>query len=225
MNSHEEIALTHELNVLRKGIGHLFQTIQSEFPEKLSPKYIGDKFPDYIFEHSRIRKKFPEARTICIFRNPLHVLNSMMYRRKVARQGGDPSWNNHLTLMDALDYWKYAWSLCLEDENLIAVKYEDLISHTDHELGRLADVLGLENRFRTSLIEHVQKPGTDVTLTTSQMEFVDRQLGGVISNWQLSFEDLKAKCPTIQKPLLMKARVRMKAAKLRLHNLLTSFYR
>jgi hypothetical protein len=186
--------------------------IKKEFPEKRCPTYIGDKFPDYIIKHHYIRKRFPEARTICIFRNPLDVINSMMFRRKVSREGGDPSWNRSLSLGDGVAYWKLAWSLLLKDERIIPLKYEDLISHPSRDLERLADILGLVGEFDTSLLSRVQKPGTIRVLTSPQLKFVNHHLGSFISNWQVPLEELREKYPLTAKPALLTTRIRFKGA-------------
>jgi hypothetical protein len=219
LNSHPEIALTHESNILKIGLQSFVEHLKNELPDKQSTTYVGDKFPDYILEHNRIFELFPDALIIHIVRNPVDVLNSMMSRRIKSKQGMDPTWNSALSLNDGIAYWKFCWSVLQKDEKTVAVKYEDLTNQPEKELGHLADLLGLENSFDVSLLGSLPKPGTIRALTASQVKLVNRQLGYFIGNWQLPLQELKAKGPTIQKPVLMKVRVRMKAALFKLHKL------
>ena len=131
----------------------------------------------------------------------------------------DPTWNSALSLNDGIAYWKFCWSVLQKDEKTVAVKYEDLTSQPEKELGHLADLLGLENSFDVLLLDSLPKPNTIRALSASQVKLVNRQLGFFIANWQLPLHELKAKSPTIRQPVLMKMRVRMKAAMFKLHKL------
>ena len=136
----------------------------------------------------------------------------MMFRRKVSREGGDPSWNRSLSLGDGVAYWKLAWSLLLKDERIIPLKYEDLISNPSRDLERLADILGLVRGFDTSILSRVQEPGTIRVLTSPQLKFVNHHLGSFISNWQVPLEELREKYPLTAKPALLRTRIRFKGA-------------
>jgi len=211
LNTHWEIAITHELNLLKTGEDLFRARLEEEFSNKTELRYVGDKVPDYIFDHRRLRRKFPDLRILCIIRNPLGVLNSMMFRRRMSEAGHDPTWNRFLSVRDGIAYWKYCWNLLTEDNSILPLKYEDLLQNPDTEMGKVASFLGLGNSFDARVMKTLLKPNTQSSLSIAERRLIEKHLGEFIALWDLPIEHLRAKCRPLTKPIFLKARIRAKA--------------
>lgn len=104
-------------------------------------KYILDKTPRYYEILPFIRQVFPEAKIILLKRNPLSVLNSIIDTWKI--NNISQLYNYHRDLLLA-PFLLHEFAHADSDENIITLKYEDLILRPQIEIARLYEWLGIE---------------------------------------------------------------------------------
>lgn len=118
----------------------------------------GDKLPDYYKNINQILK-IPGAKYIHITRNPLDVINSMLQRSEMARQGKD--WWKAITELDGMiEAWANAYhEISLVEENSAAyhMHYEDLIFNYDETICSLSEFLGVECSYDNILVSDRDK--------------------------------------------------------------------
>ncbi|MEP5764924.1 MAG: sulfotransferase [Halieaceae bacterium] len=91
----------------------------------------GDKFPNYFRQLENINL-IPNAAYIHITRNPLDVVNSMIRRTEMARQGKD-WWKAITNLQDMISRWSEAFSTVQKhsaDPRVLHIHYEQLVFET-----------------------------------------------------------------------------------------------
>lgn len=108
-------------------------------------QYFLDKTPRYYLIITQIRKIFPDAKFIFLFRNPLAVLASIVETWGSGRFG--QFYQNHVDLFRGP-------GLLVEGKNslgdmAVTVNYENLVSEPDRELGRILGYLGLSHEDMT----------------------------------------------------------------------------
>lgn len=107
-----------------------------EMAEAVSPKLFVDKSPgnsNDIRTLQRIKKAFPNAKFICLFRHPYSVIDSVVKNRFVKLMEGGAT--------NPVDFGEFVWSRSnsnildfidtLEDSRVLKIKYEDLVTQTD----------------------------------------------------------------------------------------------
>jgi hypothetical protein len=98
----------------------------------------GDKLPNYYRELDAVLA-LPKVRYIHLTRNPLDVINSMLRRTEMARQGRD--WWKAVTEFDAmLDTWAAAYAAVQANaahRSLLHLHYEDLLFDFDASMQRI----------------------------------------------------------------------------------------
>ncbi|MET3649993.1 sulfotransferase family protein [Phyllobacterium ifriqiyense] len=90
----------------------------------------GDKWSDYVFHIDPIRRHFPQAKIIYIYRDGRDVVASML-RKGMAKtvQEGFERWVNSIN----------AWRSWEHEVEHLAVRQEDLMQHPDQLAGRIAE--------------------------------------------------------------------------------------
>ena len=110
-------------------------------------QYFLDKTPRYHLVVEDIIRLFPEGKFVLLWRNPLAIIASIMETFSLGK------WNLYRYKVDLFDglknlvntYEKFADKLCV-------LHYEDLVSHPETELQRLATHLNIE--FEPELLSH-----------------------------------------------------------------------
>lgn len=98
-----------------------------------------DKTPRYTLIASELKKLFPDARFIVLWRNPLAIVASMIE----SFYGG--AWRlyaNYVDLYDGLESLYRFWEQ--SPDELLTVRYEDFVSNPEDILRKLSHFLGLD---------------------------------------------------------------------------------
>ena len=104
---------------------------------KRTPSYFGDKTPEHTSRIPIIRKTFPDAKIIFLYRDG----------RDVALSLSKVPWLNCDVNVGIWIWQRYHWMIqrAMQDRNLDfhVVRYEDIVSHPQRELSLLIEFLGL----------------------------------------------------------------------------------
>ncbi|MBK8418019.1 sulfotransferase [Candidatus Villigracilis saccharophilus] len=99
--------------------------------------YFLDKTPRYHLISEQVFQTFPNAKYILLWRNPLAVAASMLEFR--------PPWNLYDWYIDLYQGFNNLYAFAIEHQDqILSVRYEDLILETDKTLGGIFDYLCLE---------------------------------------------------------------------------------
>jgi hypothetical protein len=200
LNSHENIALTKELN-LNKHIKKrsLTKTYQNIFENKKNIEkviYFGDKLPEYYY--TNIYKKILNLKIIHISRDPIDTINSMMNRRKNSKKGLDPTWNNLFSIKDFCRDWIRAWNHINKNKNnpnYLHIKYEDLILDTKKESEKIAKFLDTEPNFN---IDFIKNKEISLNLNKKELKTIRKYFKAIIKDWILPLPKLEERYPKIK---------------------------
>ncbi|MCS3668060.1 hypothetical protein GGP77_002303 [Salinibacter ruber] len=129
---------------LRKMYGYLYEEITSE----KQSKYFLDKTPRYYLIIEDIKRAFPGAKFIVLFRHPLAVLASLI--RKKPGRGLRFIQSNKLDLLRAPDLLISGISQLGESGKV--VRYEDLVREPASVIQQICSFVGIE--FRQSMIQY-----------------------------------------------------------------------
>ena len=114
----------------------------------------GDKLPAYYKDLKSILS-FPKVKYIHITRNPLDVINSMLRRTEMARQGKD-WWKAITDFDDMLEAWKRAYNaICKAESNrkILHIHYEDLVFNFDDTISTINKFLGLDLVYKNIMVD------------------------------------------------------------------------
>ncbi|TPW27110.1 sulfotransferase [Martelella alba] len=104
------------------------------------PRYFLDKTPRYSLAPAEIRKIFPEAPVIVVWRNPLAVAASMMSTYSAGR------WNLYRFVQDFEIALPRLVEFAMSDpEDTVFVRYEDIVGGDGSQLAEIYSFLSLEN--------------------------------------------------------------------------------
>jgi hypothetical protein len=108
--------------------------------DRLRPnKYLIEKTPTNIFEVPRIRRVFPEAKLIAVYRDGRDVAVSDKHHRRNMGEGG-------YTLEDSIKKWRRAMEAHLEytaKYDILSFSYETMLGEPEQTVRRLLQFLGL----------------------------------------------------------------------------------
>lgn len=152
----------HSHNFTREAIWPVVESIyawhQNQLRADFPLKVWGDKFPNYYKEIDAVLQ-IPGVRYLHLTRNPLDVINSMIRRTEMAKQGRD--WWKAITEFDAmLDAWVEAYRISkrIQDRsNVLILDYEDLVFSFDATIKKINEFLGTDLEFENSLISDPDK--------------------------------------------------------------------
>ena len=111
-----------------------------------SSRYVGDKYPDYIFHYPGFIHR-ADCRSIFIIRDPLDVVSSILHR---IRHGGwlGKGWvRDYASIEGATAYWVDVATAMADllrlDGNALVIRYEDLVLATRPTVEVIAEYLDL----------------------------------------------------------------------------------
>jgi sulfotransferase family protein len=126
-------------------VGRLFD----EYATRQGKKLAGDKTPGYVRRMARLHELWPEAKWVHIIRDPRDVCLSMLDWSSGERTAGQfGTWQLDRAVSSAL-YWRYSVAMgreagvALGADVYFETRYEDLVTTTEAELGRLCEFLGI----------------------------------------------------------------------------------
>lgn len=110
-----------------------------------NPEFLAEKSPDHIFNVPLIRRTFPDARLLAVYRDVRDVIGSAR-----AFTGRDVVWNlaSARTVEEEVHNWKHAIELQNEyvsDGSLLAVRYEDLLISPQEQLRKVFEYCQLDS--------------------------------------------------------------------------------
>ncbi|MGN6302715.1 MAG: sulfotransferase family protein [Angustibacter sp.] len=109
----------------------------------LSRRYLVEKSPPNLVMGRFLQAVFPGSAFVAVVRHPVVVaLGTRKWRRLLSRH-----WENHVSVERMVEHWIAAHRILADDlpalERAVVIRYEDLVSSPQRELGRVADLLGL----------------------------------------------------------------------------------
>lgn len=179
---------------------------------KSGVQVVADKTPNYQNYHDdpRLFARYGiRPRHLMIIRHPSDVINSSLARRDNTLAGGD-SWHiktlNH-AIREWVDNWEFA-AAHVDDDSYLFVKYEDLEADFANQSQRIADFLGVENRF-TSLFEAMPKDLRRYALCPEDVAQIEAVIGDIVAAWdKTDLTRLLAEKPvvirTLSQPLVLR---------------------
>ena len=121
-----------------------------EYAARQGKQPVGDKTPGYVRRMAWLHELWPEARLVHIIRDPRDVCLSMVDWRGGERTAGQfGTWQLDRVVSSAL-YWRYSVAMgretgvALGAQVYFEARYEDLVTSTESELGRLCEFLGIQ---------------------------------------------------------------------------------
>jgi len=118
----------------------------------------GDKFPNYFRNLESIRSR-PNVLYIHITRDPLDVVNSMLRRSEMARQGRD-WWTSPSGLDEMIEAWVAAYRAILaleEAPHVLHLHYEALVFDFEQTVMRMNHFFGLDLAYENILVTDVAR--------------------------------------------------------------------
>lgn len=118
----------------------------------------GDKLPNYYKDINTILAN-DDARYVHITRNPFDVINSMLRRTEMAKQGKD-WWKSLTEIDDMISAWCEAYNAinCLEDhKNVFHIHYEELVFDFTKTVKSLNDFLGVDLVYKNIMVDTPEK--------------------------------------------------------------------
>ena len=127
---------------------NIFEHVVDQFNREGIRTFL-EKTPRHIFFYSKILEYYPDARFICMIREPKNVVSSQLTN--------SPKKNKSVIRL-ALLYNKIAASIekVRKNENTFLVRYEDLTNETELVLKDICDFLNVE--FDSKLVDNVAAP-------------------------------------------------------------------
>lgn len=140
----------------------------------------GDKFPNYYKEIDSVLA-LPDVRYLHITRNPYDVVNSMLRRTEMSKQGKD--WWKAITDIDGMiDAWALAYKAIQGVEsspNVFHLYYESLVFDFKKSISALNDFLGVDFAYSNLMVDDPAKH--------YERDFIDEEIQKRISsNLQVS---------------------------------------
>jgi hypothetical protein len=168
--------------------------------------HLGSKCPnvDLSVEAARLAADLPNLRMLHIFRRPRDVVNSSIGRRNRARQGMDvwPITNVEAASREWIVDWNRAYlARKILGKRILSVKYEDLIEGDEVTTDLIAQHLGVDNLFDTSVFRPLPADLHGYALTSEEARFVDLALGDISAAWDDPLPVLFNAYPRIGFPL------------------------
>jgi hypothetical protein len=179
---------TKETRFFDKHFERGFKWYQAHFPASSSGKLVGEVAPTYFSSaeaRERIARLIPEAKVVCIFRNPVERLVSL-YRLK--RAYAMLPWNFEQAiirdpeLMQSSNYVGNftAWQAAFGSEQVLATVYDDLERDAQTYVDNLADFIGI-SRFR--IPETLARRVNDTASMTQPRSYYRTRGATMVADW------------------------------------------
>lgn len=135
----------------------------------------GDKFPSYYKEVDSVLA-LPNVRYLHITRNPYDVVNSMLRRTEMSKQGKD--WWKAITDIDGMiDAWAVAYKAIQGVEsikNVFHLHYESLVFDFEKTISALNDFMGVDFAYSNIMVDD---PGKHY-----ERDYINEEIQGRISS-------------------------------------------
>ncbi len=118
----------------------------------------GDKFPNYCKEIDNVLA-IPEVRYLHITRNPFDVVNSMLRRTAMAKEGKD-WWKAITDIDDMINAWCEAYnavSRAQSHEKVFHIHYEELVFDFDNSIKNINEFLGVDLKYKNLMVDIPEK--------------------------------------------------------------------
>lgn len=118
----------------------------------------GDKFPNYYKEIDTVLA-IDEVCYLHITRNPFDVVNSMLRRTAMAKQGKD-WWKAITDIDDMIDAWCEAYNVInrVESyENIVHVLYEELVFDFENSIEKINKFLRVDFKYQNLMVDAPEK--------------------------------------------------------------------
>lgn len=145
---------------------------------KDNPQVCGDKLPGYHEVIGKVLALDNNVKYLHITRNPFDVINSMLRRTELAKQGKD-WWKSHTDVGSMIDVWNSAFVNIRKFEsnsNVLHIQYEDLVFSEGNVLSEISDFLGVAVDNKYQLISDKAKHHDQIYLTPEVNAELDDKL-------------------------------------------------
>jgi Sulfotransferase family len=110
----------------------------------LSRRFLVEKSPPNLVMGRFLQALFPGSAYVVVMRHPVIVaLGTRKWRKLVSRH-----WENYTTIESMVEHWLIAHRIMRADlphlDRYVVLRYEDLVDDPEGELGKVGDLLGLE---------------------------------------------------------------------------------
>lgn len=129
-----------------EGVVEFYENMMQAYLQKKSKNYIGDKDPKNIENLKLIKKHFPNALVVHIYRDPRAVIAS---RLKAKWSKDNPLWQHILAYKAQFEYMQQQKQIFGRD--VVEIKYEELLNNPKQNLQTVLDKLELE--FEDGMLE------------------------------------------------------------------------
>lgn len=126
----------------------IFEYIIGRFNEQNIETFL-EKTPRHVFFYSQIAKYYPDAKFICMIREPRNAVSSILTMSQKREKS---------VLRISLFYNKIAKAIIkiMTSRDVAVVKYEDLVDHSDKTLKNICEFINIP--FNSKLIQTVSAP-------------------------------------------------------------------
>jgi len=145
---------------------------------KSGVRVYGDKLPSYHEVIGKVLAMDADVKYLHITRNPFDVINSMLRRTEMAKQGKD-WWKSHTEVEVMIKEWNDAFTNIRKfesNENVLHIHYEDLVFSEKKVLSKISKFLGFKVTNSYSLVNDVAKHHDRGYLTADIKAELDRKL-------------------------------------------------
>jgi hypothetical protein len=148
-----------------------------------SASYVGDKYPDYIYEMQHL-VNIPQMVRLVIYRDPRDVVASTL--EMVDQRWKKHQWSHKLnTPAKVAERWMAAMNIaCDFADRLYLIRYEDLVTNPKAEMARLGEFLRLDpEQFDTRIVFDSSVGSSKQRLTAEQITEVEAIAGRIMSKY------------------------------------------
>jgi tetratricopeptide (TPR) repeat protein len=178
---------------------YYLQLARSSVSTETATKVFIDKLPLNIIEIGIIKRLFSNPRFICLLRHPRDICLSCFMQSFTVNH----AMANFFTLEDTARFYAATMNLWLHyndvfDLDVIQLRYEDLVTNTRPEIGRLLDFLGLD--WEDGLLDYRLR-GERAVSTPSYQDIGSPIFKRAINRWK-SYEDKLSRVESILDPFI-----------------------
>lgn len=139
-------------------IRYIYKWHHEQLHEESSLLVWGDKYPNYFKELDALLR-LPKVRYLHITRNPLDVINSMLRRTEMAKQGCD--WWRAITDFETmLETWASAYRAVVaveKQKNVLHLHYEELVFDFENTISRINCFIDANLKYSNMLVSEPTK--------------------------------------------------------------------
>jgi hypothetical protein len=164
----------------------IYRSVFGAIGGKAGPRVLADKIPNAANRSfvAALQARFGKIKRIYIVRDPVATIASSMRRKREAERGYD---NWHIrSVEEAIVEWAVNWQhIALEssEEDVLILRYEDLISDFKSHSHHIASFCGVSDTF-SDLIMPVPDALADYQLASAERAEIERQLGALATDWR-----------------------------------------